>query len=100
MQMPDGSMQFLDAEQASIVRRLFDAGGLTAPVFAVGEEIEIRNARFRVVALDNKLLVLEGVPARTPKPDPERSRFEARVQEMEAAIRRLRSTEGNHGAAR
>lgn len=58
-----GLMKELDADTHGILSRFFEAGKVTAPLFAVGEKLEIKNGLFRVVALDRHLMVLEGLPS-------------------------------------
>lgn len=58
-----GEFRQLSAEEHGLLGRLFGAAKMEAPLFKVGDEIEIRNGRFRVLALDGHLLVLEGIPS-------------------------------------
>lgn len=57
-----GMFDELSGEDAARLRRIFEAGNRDVPIFEVGEEITIREGRFRVLALDRRLMVLEGVP--------------------------------------
>lgn len=58
-----GRFREIDPGEAETLRRIFGAGNRDVPIFAVGDEFEIRNAHFRVLALDGHLLVLQGIPA-------------------------------------
>lgn len=52
----------LEEEMSGTLRRIAAAGGRDVPLFAVGDEIEVRGGKFKVLAFGGKLLVLEGVP--------------------------------------
>ena len=58
-----GEMEPLEAEKFGMFKRIFAAGKMDAPIFSVGDEIDIRNGRFRVIAVDRRLVVLEGIPS-------------------------------------
>jgi hypothetical protein len=63
MQQPDGTFKILPEFEADFIRKIAAAGNREPPIFTVGEVFEVRSARFRVLALDGRLLVLEGVPS-------------------------------------
>ncbi len=59
MVQDDGTLKQISEEHAGILRRIFAAGGAEVPIYAVGDEIEIKGGRF--LAFGGKLLVLEGI---------------------------------------
>lgn len=63
MQQPDGTMRMLSAAQAEALRdsKTPEERTLT-PLFQVGELLEIRGGKFRIVALGTKFMRLQGVP--------------------------------------
>lgn len=72
----------IDPEESATLQRIFAAGGRELPIFALGDEVEIRNAHFKVLALSGKLLVLEGIPA-PPRPGLNINGFPVRTMEMD-----------------
>jgi len=67
MQQPDGTMKRLSAHDAEVLKE-FMADKMTpeertlTPLFQVGELLEIRGGKFRIVALGTKYMRLQGVP--------------------------------------
>lgn len=63
MQQNDGTMKMLsEAEAAAIRERLGPEERTLTPLFRVGELLEIRGGKFRIVALGTNGMRLRGVP--------------------------------------
>ena len=68
MQREDGKMKLLsEAEAAAIRDRLGPEERTLTPLFSVGELLEIRGGKFRIVALGTNGMRLRGVPWSTTK---------------------------------
>lgn len=63
MQQDDGTMKMLtDAQAAEIRERLGAEERTLTPLFRVGELLEIRGGKFRIIALGTDGMRLRGVP--------------------------------------
>jgi hypothetical protein len=68
MQQNDGTMKMLtEAEAAAIRDRATPEERTLMPLFTVGELLEIRGGKFRIVTLDADCMRLRGVPWSTTK---------------------------------
>ena len=68
MQREDGKMKLLsEAEAAAIRDRLGPEERTLTPLFTIGELLEIRGGKFRIVALGTNGMRLRGVPWSTTK---------------------------------